>query len=79
MLDAVNADARETKSIIAARPKPPFKPVFQVAGVKEVPEIRIKNEPLKGPSVFLVETEFSSIPETTIFCFVESQLLNLRP
>jgi hypothetical protein len=29
MLDAVYVDAKKTKSIIAIRPKPPFKPVFQ--------------------------------------------------
>jgi hypothetical protein len=49
-------DARETKSIVAIRPKPPFKPVFQVAVAKEGSEIRIINEPLQGSSVFLVET-----------------------
>jgi len=32
MLDAIYADAKQTKSIIAIKPKPPFKPVFQVAG-----------------------------------------------
>ena len=56
MLDAVYVDARKTKSIIAIRPKPPFKPVFQVAVAKEGSEIRIINEPIKGTSVFLVET-----------------------
>ena len=49
-------DTRETKSIVAIRPKPPFKPVFQVAAAKEGSEIRIINEPIKGSSVFLVET-----------------------
>jgi site-specific DNA recombinase len=56
MLDAVYIDARKTKSIVAIKPKPPFKPVFQVAAAKEGSEIRIINEPIKGTSVFLVET-----------------------
>ena len=56
MLDAVYVDARKTKSIVAIRPKPPFKPVFQIAAAKEGSEIRIINEPIKGTSVFLVET-----------------------
>ena len=56
MMDAVYVDARKTKSIVAIRPKPPFKPVFQVAAAKEGSDIRIINEPLQGSSVFLVET-----------------------
>ena len=56
MLDAVYVDARKTKSIVAIRPKPPFKPIFQVAATKQNSEIRIINEPIKGTSVFLVET-----------------------
>jgi site-specific DNA recombinase len=56
MLDAVYVDARKTKSIVAIQPKHPFKPVFQVAAAKEGSEIHIMNEPLKGTSVFLVET-----------------------
>ena len=56
MLDAVYVDARKTKSIIAIKPKPPFKPVFQVAASREGSDIRILNEPLEGSSVFLVET-----------------------
>jgi adenine/guanine phosphoribosyltransferase-like PRPP-binding protein len=56
MLDAVYVDTKKTKSIVAIRPKPPFKPVFQVAAAKEGSEIRIINEPIKGTSVFLVET-----------------------
>ena len=35
MLDAVYIDAKQTKSIVAIRPKPPFKPIFQVAVTKE--------------------------------------------
>jgi hypothetical protein len=56
MLDAVYVDAKQTKSIAAIRPKPPFKPVFQVAASREGSDIRIINEPLEGSSVFLVET-----------------------
>ena len=56
MLDAVYVDAKQTKSIVAIKPKPPFKPVFQVAASREGPDIRILNEPLEGSSVFLVET-----------------------
>ena len=65
MLDAVYVDAKQTKSIIAIKPKPPFKPVFQVAASRQGSKIRILNEPLKGSSVFLVETgESWSLPET---------------
>jgi DNA invertase Pin-like site-specific DNA recombinase len=63
MLDAVYVDARETKSIVAIRPKPPFKAIFQVAVAKKGSQIRIINEPIEGTSVFLVETgESPSIP-----------------
>ena len=65
MLDAIYVDAKKSKSIIAIRPKPPFKPVFQVAASREGSDIRILNEPLEGSSVFLVETgEGQSTPET---------------
>ena len=68
MLDAVYIDARKTKSIVAIKPKPPFKPIFQVAATKQNSEIRIINEPLKGTSVFLVETgENRTLPETRNF------------
>ncbi len=56
MLDAVYVDAKKTKSIVAIKPKPPFKPVFQVAASREGSDIRILNEPLNGSFVFLVET-----------------------
>ncbi len=56
MLDAVYVDAKQTKSIVAIKPKPPFKPVFQVAASRDGSDIRILNEPLNGSSVFLVET-----------------------
>ena len=55
MLDAVYIDAKQYKTIVAIKPKPPFIPIFQVAVSKKESEIRILNEPLKG-SVFVVET-----------------------
>jgi site-specific DNA recombinase len=68
MLDAVYVDTKKTKSIVAIRPKPPFKPIFQVAVTKEGSDIRIINEPLKGTSVFLVETgERQTLRETRNF------------
>jgi len=62
MLDAVYVDAKKTKSIIAVKPKPPFKPVFQVAASREGSDIHILNEPFEGSSVFLVETGESRTP-----------------
>jgi site-specific DNA recombinase len=67
MLDAVYMDTKQTKSIVAVKPKPPFKPIFQVAVIKEGSDISILNEPIKGSSVFLVETgESQSIPEPMV-------------
>jgi DNA invertase Pin-like site-specific DNA recombinase len=67
MLDGVYIDAKQTKSIVAIRPKPPFKPIFQVAVTKEGSDIRIINEPIHGSSVFLVETgEKQTRPETRL-------------
>ena len=62
MLDAVYVDTRQTKSAVATRPKPPFRPVFRVAASREGSGIRIINEPLDGSSVFLVETGESRTP-----------------
>jgi len=62
MLDAVYVDTRQARSIVAIKPKPPFRPVFQVAASKEGSDIRIINEPIKGSSVFLVETGESRTP-----------------
>lgn len=56
MLDAVYIDAKKYKTIVAIKPKPPFIPILRVAVSKKESEIRILNEPLKGSSVFLVET-----------------------
>jgi len=64
MLDAVYFDAKQTKSVVAVRPKPPFRPIFRVAASRGGSDIRIINEPLDGSSVFLVETgETQSLPE----------------
>ena len=43
MLEAVQVDAKKTKSIIAIKPEPPFKPVFQVAASRKGSDIRINN------------------------------------
>ena len=71
MLDAVYVDAKKLKSIIAIKPKPPFRPIFQVAATRAGSKIRIINEPLEGSPVFLVETgESRTPPETRVLCFV---------
>ena len=56
MLDAVYVDAKKYKTIVAIKPKPPFIPIFQVAVSRKESPIRILNEPIKGSSVFVVET-----------------------
>jgi site-specific DNA recombinase len=66
MLEAVYFDVKQTRSIIAIKPKPPFRPIFQVAVTHEGSRIHIiKNEPLnssfKGSAVFLVETGGDSL------------------
>ena len=45
MLDAVYVDAKEDKCIVAVKPKPPFRPVFQVATTREGSGIILLNEP----------------------------------
>jgi len=47
MLDAVYVDTKESRSIVAVQPKPPFRPVFQVATTREGSGIRLINEPLE--------------------------------
>ena len=69
ILDAIYMDAKKTKSIVAVRPKPPFKPIFQVAATKEGSDIRIVNEPIQGSPVFLVETGETQSPEYPYFGF----------
>ena len=56
---------KNTKSVIAIKPKPPFKPVFQVAARREGVVIKIINGLEKdspSPSVFLVEAGESPSP-----------------
>ena len=70
MLDAVYIDTKNNL-IVAVKPKPPFRPIVQVAASREGSAIRILNEPLGGSSVFLVETgESRTPPETRILCFL---------
>ena len=45
MLDAVYVDAKGSRSIVAIKPKPPFRPVFQVAATREGSGIDITKEP----------------------------------
>jgi site-specific DNA recombinase len=45
MLDAVYVDAKEEKRIVAIKPKPPFRPVFQVATTKEGSGVILLSEP----------------------------------
>jgi len=67
MLDAVYVDAKQTKSIVAIKPKPPFRPIFQMAATRIESEIRIINESIKDSAVFLVETgESRTLPETRL-------------
>jgi site-specific DNA recombinase len=61
MLDAVYIDTKNNL-IVAVKPKPPFRPVFQVAASREKSAIRIINEPIEGSSLFLVETGESRTP-----------------
>jgi site-specific DNA recombinase len=60
MLDAVYFEAKKTKSIVLIKPKPPFRPIFQVAVKKAGSDIRIINESsrykVENPPVFVVET-----------------------
>ena len=69
MLDAIYVDANQTKSVIAVKPKPPFRPVFQVAAQREKSVIHIISDgsEAKIPSVFLVEAgESRPLPETML-------------
>jgi len=67
MLDAVYIDTKNNL-IVAVKPKPPFKPVFQVAASREESDIRILNEPLNGSSLFLVETGESRTHDNHLRC-----------
>ena len=70
MLDAVYVDAKKTKSIVAIKPKPPFRPVFQVAASRKGSGIHILNRPADGSSLFLIgsgaSTQINSAAITSI-------------
>ena len=66
MLDAVYVDAKKMKSIVAIKPKPPFRPIFRVAATHVASKIYIINEPFQDSSVFLVETGESRTPPLVI-------------
>jgi hypothetical protein len=83
MLEAVYFDVKQTKSIVAIKPKPPFRPIFQVAVTREGSGIHIiKNEPSdstsKNSSVFMVETgETLSLSELRFKVFDDYLDVNL--
>ena len=45
MLDAVYVDTVEEKSVVAIRPKPAFRPIFEVATTRAGSRIALINEP----------------------------------
>ena len=45
MLDAVYVDAKEDKSIVAIKPKPPFRPIFDVLTTKKNSNFILLKEP----------------------------------
>ena len=49
MLDAVYVDTKEEKSIVAIKPKAPFKPVFQVAATREGSDAALVQDPDAEP------------------------------
>jgi len=73
MLYAVYIDTKHPKSVVAVKPKPPFRPVFQVAAQREGSVIQILNgsgDLSPNPSVFLVEAgESLTTPETMMLTF----------
>ena len=70
MLDAVYWEGNKHKRIIAIRPKPPFRPIFQVAAKREGSGIHILNQSSEGLPLFLVETgEALSRAETQLSLF----------
>ena len=48
MLDAVYVDTVEEKSIVAFRPKPAFRPLFEIATTREDSDVVLINEPPKA-------------------------------
>jgi hypothetical protein len=67
-------DNTKNKVIGAIKPKPLFRPVFQVAATREGSDIHILNEPLEGSAVFLVETG-----ETCLSLNTQSILYAIQP
>ena len=45
LLDAVHPDTVEQKAIVAMRPKPAFRPLFEVATTREGSDVILNNEP----------------------------------
>ena len=45
MLDAVYVDSREEKAIVAIKPKPPFRPIFEIATTKKDSNVILIKEP----------------------------------
>ena len=45
MLDAMYVDAKEDKCIVGVRPKPSFRPIFQLATTREGSGVYIISEP----------------------------------
>jgi site-specific DNA recombinase len=82
MLDAVYFEAKKTKSIVLIRPKPPFRPIFQVAVRKAGSDICIINEPsrykVENPPVFVVETGEDRTPRQTRDNWID-KVLNSSP
>jgi len=65
MLDAVYIDTKQSKSVIAVKPKPPFRPVFEVAANRKDSVIRVLNgreNESSRPAVFVVEAGESRTP-----------------
>ncbi len=60
--NAVYADAKEDKRIVGIKPKPPFRPIFQVATTKE------------GSGVLLIKEPPESDPEAPCFWWRRGRL-----
>jgi site-specific DNA recombinase len=73
MLDRVYIDTKETKSVIAVKPKPPFRPVFEVAANRKGSVIKIltgrENESAR-PDLFLVEAGETLPLSETMLAFI---------
>ena len=69
-------NAKKTKSIVKIKPKPPFRPAFQVAAQREKSVIHIINgleDKPPSPALFLVEMGESRTPPETILEFVQGR------